>query len=224
MPPLLPTLSRTLISAACLCFTAPSSFVLRPSSSRPASTAVGMAAQGFCYKYPRPSVTVDTLVFCLDETQMKILLVQRGNEPFKGAWALPGGFVDQDEGLDSAAARELREETALDSISFAQVGTYGQPGRDPRGHTITVAYTAFLLSSEGARAGDDAREAKFFAFGSLPPLAFDHKKIIEETWMRLVVCDKEGTTVVKERGAQQVLCRLPTASAAQVVRSSKPFT
>lgn len=176
----------------------------------------------FSYRYPRPSVTVDNLIFCVEEEQVKLLLIQRGNNPFRGAWALPGGFVDKDEGLDAAAARELKEETALDNVSFAQVGSYGDPGRDPRGDTVTVAYVAFLLSSKGTKAGDDAKEAAFFPFGELPPLAFDHKKIIEETWPRLCVCESDGETVVKERGTGKVLCTLD-AKSADVVRSAKPF-
>lgn len=178
----------------------------------------------FCYRYPRPSVTVDTLIFCLEEGEVKLLLIERGNDPFKGSWALPGGFVDKDEGLDAAAARELKEETSLDNISFAQVGSYGDPGRDPRGHTVTVAYTAFLLSTKGTKAGDDASAAAFFPFGQLPPLAFDHKKIIEETWPRLVVCESRGETVVNERGSGKVLCALPDAKSAELVRNAKPYS
>lgn len=178
----------------------------------------------FCYRYPRPSVTVDTLIFCLEEGQVKLLLIQRGNEPYQGAWALPGGFVDKDEGLDAAAARELKEETALDNVSFAQVGSHGDPGRDPRGHTVTVAYAAFLLSSKGTKAGDDASAAAFFPFGELPPLAFDHKRIIEETWPRMIVCERGGETVVKERGSGKVLCALPDAKSAELVRSAKPYS
>ncbi len=182
------------------------------------------ASGGFSYRYPRPSVTVDTLIFCLEEAQVKLLLVKRGNEPFKDHWALPGGFVDADEGLDTAAARELQEETALADVALAQCASYGDKGRDPRGHTVTVAYAAVILSSQGVKAGDDAKDAQFFAFGQLPPaLAFDHRKIIEETWARLGVDTAGDGHVVKERGTGQVLCTLPTPALAEVVRQGKPF-
>lgn len=183
-----------------------------------------MSAGGsFCYRHPRPSVTVDTLIFCVENNEVKLLLIQRGNDPFKGTWALPGGFVEKDEGLDEAAARELKEETGLDNISFAQVGSFGDPGRDPRGHTVTVTYAAFLLSSKGTKAGDDASAAAFFPFGQLPPLAFDHQTIIQETWPRLLVCESGEKTVVKERGSAKVLCVLPDAKSVELVRSAKPY-
>ena len=108
----------------------------------------------FCYRYPRPSVTVDTLIFAAEDAQVKLLLIKRGNPPFEGKWALPGGFVDKDEGLDAAAARELKEETSLSDLAFAQCGSFGDPGRDPRGHTVTVAYASFLGGKSATCGGE----------------------------------------------------------------------
>lgn len=223
-------LRRGLTSALCLAASSswPSAAAFHVSPGRPRcivrmSSSSG-ASGGFTYRYPRPSVTVDTLVFCLEEEQVKLLLVKRGNEPFKDHWAVPGGFADKDESLDAAAARELQEETALDGVALAQCASYGDKGRDPRGHTVTVAYAAVILSSQGVKAGDDAKEAQFFAFGKLPPaLAFDHRKIIEETWARLGVEAAGDDHVVKERGTGQVLCALPTPALAEIVRRGTPF-
>lgn len=189
------------------------------------SVSSSSSSGNFVYRYPRPSVTVDTLIFCLEEEQVKLLLIKRGNDPFKNHWAIPGGFVNQDEGLDEAAARELKEETALDNLAFAQCGSYGDKNRDPRGHTVTVAYAAVVLTSEGIKAGDDAAEAKFFPLAQLPnDLAFDHSKIVKETWERLSLVPAENGQVVMERGTGKVLCTLPTPTLAEVVRKSKPFS
>ena len=98
----------------------------------------------FTYEYPRPALTVDCVVFGLDEQDLKVLLIERDLEPFKGKWALPGGFVRMDEDLEQAARRELREETGLEGVFLEQLYTFGDPGRDPRGRVVSVAYYALV--------------------------------------------------------------------------------
>ncbi len=137
----------------------------------------------YCYEYPRPSVTVDILVYTEIESRPKeVLLIRRGQAPYAGMWALPGGFVDMDEDLPQAAERELAEETGLVGLRLRQFRTYGTPGRDPRGRTISIIYTA---SSEmlTVRGGDDASEAAWFDITKLPRLAFDHSLIIQD-WLQ----------------------------------------
>lgn len=134
----------------------------------------------YTYPYPRPMVTVDTCIFCTQANKTEILLVQRKNEPFKNAWALPGGYVEMDEELEFAAARETEEETGITGLLLTQVKTYGTPGRDPRGRTISVVYAAQVSSKPVSRAGSDAKCTKWFDVMHLPKLAFDHQKIITE--------------------------------------------
>ena len=134
----------------------------------------------YCYPFPRPALTVDVACFAVDEGRLKLLLIQRNHPPFAGHWALPGGFVDEMEGLEAAAARELREETGLEDIALELFGAYGDPGRDPRGHTVTVAYLARLHSCVRADAADDAADAAWFPVDELPPLAFDHDRVIAD--------------------------------------------
>lgn len=124
-------------------------------------------------KYPR--LTVDGVVI----KNKKILLIRRKNDPFKGKWALPGGFVDYGERVENAVVREVKEETGLDAAIEKLLGVYSNAERDPRGHTVSIVY--LLSFKEGtAKGGDDALEAKFFDFDNLPPLAFDHEKIIKD--------------------------------------------
>lgn len=137
------------------------------------------------YAYPRPSVTADVVLLARSGGELLLLLIQRAAEPFKGRWALPGGFVDQDEDLEAAARRELLEETGLEADSLVQVGAFGKPGRDPRGHTVTVAYATVMTSLVEARAGDDARQVQWFSLNALPELAFDHDAIIAAALQRL---------------------------------------
>lgn len=149
------------------------------------------------YEYPRPAVTVDVVIFTIRAGQLAVLLIRRGKPPFRGLWALPGGFVDASESLEHAAARELHEETALTGMRLEQLGAFGDPARDPRGHTISVAYFAFAVSAgtRGVRAGDDAVEAEWqpvaqlglddvTAKGALK-LAFDHHRILSCALARL---------------------------------------
>lgn len=133
----------------------------------------------YCYDYPRPSLTVDTVLFRRGEDdQIEVLLIERAKEPFKGRWAFPGGFVDKDESLEAAATRELKEETGLSRIRFEQLAAFGDPGRDPRGHTVSVAFTALLKGRYEAKASDDATDARWHSALRPPLLAFDHRKIL----------------------------------------------
>ncbi len=175
-----------------------------------------MASQGFTYKWPRPAVTVDNLIFCLQDGITKILLIERASasqmsnrqeffpvnctsallhanfadDPFKGAFALPGGFVDQDEDLDAAAARELLEETHVSGVPLTQFGAFGKPGRDPRGHTVTVAYYGVLPqdSLEMVKADDDAASAEWLPLGDVATseFAFDHAEVVAAGLQRIV--------------------------------------
>lgn len=139
------------------------------------------------YKYPRPSVTVDIVVYGYDGgKQLKMLLIQRGSDPHKGSWALPGGFVDMDENLETAALRELEEETGVKDLYVEQLFTFGQPGRDPRGRVISVAYFSLVnLQDHPAVAASDAAKAEWFPLDDLPELAFDHSDIIATANNRL---------------------------------------
>jgi 8-oxo-dGTP diphosphatase len=157
------------------------------------------------------------VVFTMRADDLAVLLVQRKNEPFKGQWALPGGFVNENESLERAATRELSEETGLGTnVRLEQLATFGDPGRDPRGHTVTVAYVTYLVAEAKITAGDDAAAAEWHAFrsldlrgqtgkkpsarrgtrrgrtsrssGALVPVAFDHGKIITQGYQRLLQC------------------------------------
>jgi 8-oxo-dGTP diphosphatase len=134
----------------------------------------------YTYKYARAALTVDAVVFGLDETDLKVLLIQRDQEPFAGRWALPGGFVHVDETLDQAVRRELQEETGLAKVFLEQLYTVGSLERDPRERVVTVAYYALVrLSDHQVQAATDARNAAWFAMDDLPRLAFDHQSIID---------------------------------------------
>lgn len=123
-------------------------------------------------------VTVDTVVFLEQNNSTSVLLIERKNNPFKGLWALPGGFVEDDEDLETAAKRELKEETGIDLASCEQLYTFGEPGRDPRGRTISIAHVGFAKETDQPKAADDAQDAKWFDLTRLPELAFDHRGII----------------------------------------------
>src|SRR5215468_8995791 len=133
----------------------------------------------FSYKYPRAALTVDCVVFGFDEGELKLLLIERGLEPFKGRWALPGGFVRVDETLDAAARRELQEEAGLTNVFLEQLYTFGALDRDPRERVASVAYFALVkLSAHAAKAATDAANAKWFPVARVPRLAFDHRDIL----------------------------------------------
>lgn len=155
------------------------------------------------YPYPRPAVTVDAVVVAqgaapkgsgvsVEATSLapQVLLIRRKNPPFQGQWALPGGFVDENEALDVAAVRELEEETCVDpkAVQLHQLGAFGDPGRDPRGWTVTVAYGC-VIPHTGLRveAADDASEVAWVLLKDLPSteLAFDHRKVLAKSFERL---------------------------------------
>ncbi len=137
-------------------------------------------------QYERPSVTVDVVIFSVMEGQLKVLLIKRKNWPFEGTWAIPGGFVDIDEPLEDAAARELHEETGVGGVYLEQFYTFGQPDRDPRTRVITVAYLALLDAGQlQPRAADDAADVGWFSVHDPPPLAFDHADILKRALQRL---------------------------------------
>ena len=133
----------------------------------------------YTYKYPRPAVTADCVVMT-NEPLPKVLLIQRGADPFKGAWAFPGGFMNMDETTEECAIRELEEETGLKVSTVHQIEAYTKVDRDPRGRTITVAYLAIIDSTEEVKGQDDAANAKWFPITELPHLAFDHYDIMQD--------------------------------------------
>jgi len=143
----------------------------------------------YCYDYPRPAVTVDAALLQWQADRLAVLLIRRGSEPFAGRWALPGGFVEIDEPLEAAARRELAEETAVTGVDLRQLAAFGDPGRDPRGWTISVAFWAVAPAGRqiAPRAGDDASRAAWCDVRGLPPLAFDHDRILECAVARLRV-------------------------------------
>ncbi len=134
----------------------------------------------YSYKYPRASLTVDAIVYVKEENKTFVLLIQRGHEPFKGKWALPGGFIEMDETLKQACKRELFEETGLKMEELTQFRTYDAVDRDPRGRTISVIHTAELEAKQLVKGGDDAARAEWLPLDNLPELAFDHRQILQE--------------------------------------------
>lgn len=133
----------------------------------------------YCYRYPHPAVTADCVVFGWDGKDMKVLLIQRRNDPFKGRWAFPGGFMDIDETVEECARRELEEETGLKNIPLEQFHIFSGVGRDPRERVLSVAHIALVKLSE-VKGGDDAAKAEWFPVHRLPPLAFDHEIIMQK--------------------------------------------
>lgn len=142
--------------------------------------------QRYSYRYPRSALTVDCVVFGLDQQDLKVLLIERAEKPFAGHWALPGGFVHVDETIDAAALRELEEETGLQIGFLEQLYTFGDVERDPRERVVTVAYYALLrLDEHPLHPASDARDAKWFPVTGLPKLAFDHQHILDTAHQRL---------------------------------------
>ena len=133
----------------------------------------------YTYKYPRPAVTADCIVIT-KEAEPKVLLIQRGDQPFKGGWAFPGGFMNMDETTEQCAVRELEEETGLQLSKIQQIGAYSKVDRDPRGRTVTVAYLAVIEEPAAVTGQDDAAKAEWWPLSSLPILAFDHDEIISD--------------------------------------------
>ena len=140
----------------------------------------------YTYKYPHPSVTADNVIFGFDGNNLHILLVERGLEPFKGCWALPGGFLQMDETIEECAKRELAEETNVKEVYLQQFQVFSDVMRDPRERVLTVAFFALVRKSDYELiAGDDASDASWFLVDELPPLAFDHDEIIAQARMKL---------------------------------------
>jgi len=134
----------------------------------------------YTYDWPRPMVTVDAVVFTYSGDRAKVLLINRGKEPFKGKWALPGGFIDMDEELEDAVVRELEEETGLTGVRLEQMRTFGTVGRDPRGRQITIVFMGIVTEEQTKiKAGDDAAQAQWFDIEKLPDdMAFDHNEVV----------------------------------------------
>jgi len=131
----------------------------------------------YCYRYPHPSVTTDCVMFGFDGTRLRVLLVRRGIEPYKGCWAMPGGFIRMDESAEQGALRELKEETGLEAAYIRQLHAFSEPNRDPRERVITIAYYALVKMRE-VRGADDAADARWFPLDEVPSLAFDHDLIL----------------------------------------------
>lgn len=138
----------------------------------------------YCYRYPRPAVTADCVVLGFDGHALKVLLIERGQEPYKGQWALPGGFINENETAEECARRELQEETGLHADKLTEIGSFSAPGRDPRGHTVSIAHYA-LMPVSNVHGGDDAAAAGWYDVDSTPVLAFDHKEILDRALDKL---------------------------------------
>lgn len=143
-----------------------------------------MEKQKYTYDYPRPAVTTDCVVFGIDGSDLKVLLIERGSEPYKGCWAFPGGFLNMDETAEQGALRELKEETGLDLQHITQVGAFSAVDRDPRDRVITIAFYA-LVKKSAVQGGDDAAKAQWFSLNDMPRLAFDHDDILRVTLQKI---------------------------------------
>jgi len=138
-----------------------------------------MEEKNYFYKYPHPAITTDSVVFGFDGKTLHVLLIERGGEPYKGSWAIPGGFIHMDETVEDGAMRELKEETGVDNLYLEQFHVFSAVDRDPRERVITVAFFALVRKSDyHVIGGDDAANAEWFAIDNLPELAFDHREII----------------------------------------------
>lgn len=133
----------------------------------------------FCYRHPHPAVAADCVVFGYDGNNIKVLLIQRGNYPYKSLWAFPGGFMNLNETAEQAACRELKEETGLKNVTVRQLYTFTDLERDPRERVISIAYYALVRISE-VKAADDAKDARWFSLNEIPNLAFDHDIILNK--------------------------------------------
>ncbi|MCU0443762.1 MAG: NUDIX hydrolase [Microscillaceae bacterium] len=141
----------------------------------------------YTYEYPRPAFAADCVILAQDpQNNWKILLIERGNEPFKGQWALPGGFVEPNESADEAAQRELQEETGVSNVQMTQIGAFSQPGRDPRGWVVSVAFGAIVQMADCQPvAADDASRAEWISLSEIGEMAFDHRLIIQQALKKL---------------------------------------
>ena len=151
-----------------------------------------MSEKLYCYKYPHPALTADTVIMAPYEDSLKILLIERKNEPYKGYWAFPGGFMNMDENAEECARRELEEETGLKNIVIEQLQAFTDVNRDPRERIITIAFYGFS-ELQYVKGADDALNAQWFDIHNLPELGFDHKSILETTINRLKEKIKSGS-------------------------------
>ena len=156
----------------------------------------------YTYKYPRPAVTADCIVITR-EAEPKVLLIQRGDEPFKGGWAFPGGFMNMDETTEQCAIRELEEETGLRLSNVHQIGAYSKVDRDPRGRTITVAYLAIIDEPIAVTGQDDAVKAEWWSLSDLPHLAFDHYDIMQNAIRVYAQAVEENEKIQHDRFKEQ---------------------
>ncbi len=155
-------------------------FLFKPSAAVKIWKHYLCSIMSYTYEYPRPALTVDTVVIKPSVSNKMVLLIQRKFPPFEGFWALPGGFVNMDEDLDEAARRELQEETGIQITDMKQFKAYGHPQRDPRHRTVTIVYLAVVEELLLLQAGDDAATAAWFDMNDLPMMAFDHLQILTE--------------------------------------------
>lgn len=139
----------------------------------------------YCYDYPRPAIATDIVLIAKTSTDKNVLLIKRKNDPYKGMWSFPGGFMDINETLIETANRELFEETGIKTNELTLFGIYDSPLRDPRGRTIGVVYYALLENIIEPQSGDDAAQAQWFSIKHIPPLAFDHNIIIRDILNKL---------------------------------------
>ena len=145
-----------------------------------------MEDKNFCYKYPRAAVTTDSVVFGIHGKRLSVLLIERAGEPYKGSWAIPGGFLEINETVETCAKRELEEETGLVNVNLQQFHVFSKVDRDPRDRVLTVAFWGVVQQSDfHAKAGDDAANVKWFKISQLPSLAFDHAEIISLAYKEL---------------------------------------
>lgn len=142
--------------------------------------------KNYCYKYPRPALAADCVVWGYDGQKLNVLLIKRGQEPFQGKWAFPGGFMEMDESTEECAERELKEETGINALFVREIGVFSAVDRDPRGRVVSIAYyTLGHLRDFSPEAGDDASQAMWHPIESLPPLAFDHAEMYEKARLKL---------------------------------------
>lgn len=165
----------------------------------------------FTYDYPHPAVTTDIVLFTVTNGKLRVLLIERGEEPFKGEWAVPGGFLQMNEDLDACAARELMEETGVSDVYLEQLGTFGAVNRDPRERVISVAYYALVPADNiTLSAGTDASKAEWHDIDDLPALAFDHAKVLSAAQERLSAKMDYSTIGLQFMGGEFTLTEVQT--------------
>lgn len=182
-----------------------------------------MSEQQFCYKYPHPALAADCVIFGFDGVDMKVLLIQRANEPYKNHWAFPGGFMNIDETVEECAKRELEEETGLKNVAVEQLHTFSEVNRDSRERIISVAHYALVRLSQ-VKGGDDASSAKWFALNQIPSLAFDHDEMLKMAKNRLkerLHLEPMGIDLMPEAFSMNELQNLYEAIAEQKFDSKK---